>query len=207
MLSPQSLEGLDNYKRLIYTPSGASKPVYYDQILLQMLQEVSDTWGCIDISKFSLTGFSGGGQFAHRFFYLHPDRMRSVSIGAPGNATLLDDTQPWPLGIKDVPDLFGGASISAEQLSKVPVQLFVGSADTYHTVGFDGTRAELSRFGVLERLHRNLQEKNIEHRFDVEPGVAHRGDLLLHFVQPFVFEQLPSKKPRVNGSHPNGLSK
>lgn len=42
--------------------------VKHDLLLLQMLEEVSICWPGIDTRKFFLAGFSGGGQFAHRFF-------------------------------------------------------------------------------------------------------------------------------------------
>ena len=186
----QSLVGVDNYKRIVYNQPGLEEPLYYDRIMLQILQEISDIWGSADISKVNLIGFSGGGQFAHRFFYLHPDRLKSVSIGAPGNATYLDPNQPWPLGTKDLAQLFDRATVVIERLRGVPIQLFIGSADTYHTVNYDGSRAELSRYGVLEKLHRNYTEIGLPHTFDVEPGIAHQGDLLLHLVQPMVLKYL-----------------
>lgn len=183
---------MDNYKRLVYEQPGTGKALYFDQIMLQILEEISGMWGSVDIGRVNMSGFSGGGQFVHRFFYLHPDRLKSVSIGAPGNATYLDDTRPWPLGIQDVSDRFNGAVIDKDKLRRVPCQLFVGSADTYHTVGYDGSRAQLSRYGVLEKLHNNLLDVQVPHTFEVEPGVAHRGDLLLHLIQPFISNHLRS---------------
>ena len=181
------MDGVDNYKRLMY--QNLHRTVYYDEVLLQILQEISDMWGGIDISRFNLVGFSGGGQFAHRFFYLHPDRLKSVGIGAPGNATYLESTFPWPRGCKDVEIIFR-RPINFEKLRSVPVQLFIGDADTYHTVNYDGSVAPLSRYGVMEKLHHNFGERGIPHSFEVEPGVAHRGDLLTHLTQPFVLKYL-----------------
>ena len=43
-------------------------------------------------------GFSGGAQFAHRFLYIHPGRLRAVSLGAPGLVTMLDETRAWWVG-------------------------------------------------------------------------------------------------------------
>ena len=153
-----------------------------------------------------MAGFSGGGQFVHRFFYLHPDRLKSLSIGAPGNATYLDQSRPWPLGISDITDRFDGARIELDRLKNVPVQMYIGVADTYHPVKYDGSRGELSRFGVLEKLHHNFVLLGIDPSFEVEPGVEHRGDLLLHLVQLFVLDNIrpPIANGHTNAEHVNG---
>ena len=41
-------------------PPGARKR--YDLILFDILQQLKDDWGFIDIEQFGLAGFSGGGQ-------------------------------------------------------------------------------------------------------------------------------------------------
>lgn len=58
-LTNQCLDGIDNYKRLVYLPIGAAEPIFFDRILLQILEEFSSIGGSIDISKFKLVGFSG----------------------------------------------------------------------------------------------------------------------------------------------------
>lgn len=74
----------------------------YDQILLDMIDCVASEWGSVDTRTFAIVGFSGGGQFVHRFFYLYPERVHAVSIGAPGRATPLVD-KAWPEGITGAP--------------------------------------------------------------------------------------------------------
>lgn len=76
--------------------------VRYDSILLDMIDCVAAEWGSVDTRTFAIVGFSGGGQFVHRFFYLYPERVHAVSIGAPGRATPLVD-KPWPEGIRGAP--------------------------------------------------------------------------------------------------------
>lgn len=76
--------------------------VRYDSVLLDMIDCVASEWGSIDTRTFAIVGFSGGGQFVHRFFYLYPERVHAVSIGAPGRATPLIDA-PWPEGIAGAP--------------------------------------------------------------------------------------------------------
>src|SRR5688572_11300813 len=102
--------------------------VRYDQVLLAMVDEAAAMLGAA-FPKFMLFGYSGGGHFAHRFYYLHPQRLHAVSVGAPGSVTLLDDSRDWWVGTRNVQALFGRA-IDLDVLRAVRVQLVVGAADT-----------------------------------------------------------------------------
>lgn len=65
-----------------------------------------------------MAGFSGGGQFAHRFLYLQLERLHAVSTGAPGRITMLDENWKWPAGIKDVFEVFDGVVINKSKESR-----------------------------------------------------------------------------------------
>ncbi len=52
----------------------------YDTVLLSMIEEAGAMLQA-SFGKFMLFGYSGGGHFVHRFFYLHPERLHAVSIG------------------------------------------------------------------------------------------------------------------------------
>lgn len=82
----------------------------------------------IDTRRFCLHGFSGGGQFTHRFFYLHPRRLSAVSIGAPGRVTPAGPSQPWWLGTDGFAEVFG-RDPDIESMRAVPVQMVVGDRD------------------------------------------------------------------------------
>jgi hypothetical protein len=75
-----------------------------------------------------MVGFSGGGQFAHRFLYLYPERWAAVSVGAPGRVTMLNFSQKWPVGVADTETLFD-RSVSLNRIQQVAIQLVVGSGD------------------------------------------------------------------------------
>ena len=78
--------------------------------------------GCIETEKFFLFGHSGGGQFVHRFLYLHPDRLKAVNIGAPGRPTYLDFEENFYWGVKDFKQVFG-QELDLPAIRKVPVIL------------------------------------------------------------------------------------
>ncbi|OTA98911.1 hypothetical protein M426DRAFT_325620 [Hypoxylon sp. CI-4A] len=210
-LFPTGLDGpndLDSYKLL------RSKTLRSDLALLAMLDEVAVRWPEIDTDKIFLAGFSGGGQFAHRFLYLYPERLAAVSVGAPGHVTALDDQQDWPAGIRDVETLFG-RGVDKELIKKVPIQLIVGDADNkvhgsgefwdwlkvlkaQHGIGpaTDGDAKPLlpmekGRIDTLSRLRDAWRAEGIDATLViVEGGVGHdvKGvrESVLGFVQPWI---------------------
>ena len=181
-LFPPGLFGDDNpdgYKVL------SEKGLRYDEVLHAMVREASESTGC-DGDRFFLHGYSGGGQFAHRYLLLHPERVRAASIGAPGAVTLIDDEQPWWAGVADVPQRFG-RSLDLETLRAVPIQLLVGSDDT-DPAGLreqppsrwwasDAERRGAHRITRLQALQRSLLAAGARPAFELMPGVGHgEGD-------------------------------
>jgi poly(3-hydroxybutyrate) depolymerase len=154
--------------------------IRFDHILLDMIDDVRETFGITE-EKFLLHGFSGGGQFTHRMFYLHPGRLAAVSVGAPGRATYLDESEDWYAGIRDFEIQFG-KPIDMVALKKVPVLLLAGLEDTESVdytedVSFTGA---LKKYGDnrLERI-RSLLQNYLEHGLTVHleevPGIGHEG--------------------------------
>lgn len=169
-------EELHNYIFLHY------RGIRYDRILLAMVDEVRERFG-LAAHRFWLAGFSGGGQFAHRFMYLHASQLAAVSVGAPGIVNSLDEACDWFVGVRDVPTLFGQA-VDRAGLRGLPVQVVVGGED----IGTDivvrppdalyrdrvndagATRVERARF-----LHRLLEAAGVDARLDIVPGAAHEA--------------------------------
>ena len=157
---PPKLEGgsMDKILREIVQIPGANKStskdedtyqihsdVRHDLVLLEMLSEIGLRWPAIEVRKVYMVGFSGGGQFTHRFLYLHPDRLLGASIGAPGNVTYLDLQKEWPTGISNLDKIFG-KSVDIESVKAVPVLCVVG-ADDVKAHG-PKARAELKRENI-----------------------------------------------------------
>jgi poly(3-hydroxybutyrate) depolymerase len=188
-------DDLHNYKFIGY------RGIRFDEVLLAMVEEVAQTYP-IDPEAFYLHGFSGGGQFAHRFSYLHPDRLAGVSIGAPGRVTLLDDDLPWWLGTADIEHRFG-RPVDLAALRRVPVLMVVGDqdVDTWEITNpgdpnwMDGTeQTGETRVDRLRTLERNFVEHGIEVRFVLVPGVGHRGSLVLPPVRDFFAELIAARR-------------
>ncbi|MDL5160528.1 alpha/beta hydrolase [Actinomycetospora termitidis] len=180
-------DDLHNYKFIAY------RGIRFDQVLLGMVDEVGERYR-VRTDKFLLHGFSGGGQFTHRFLYLHPDRLAAASIGAPGRITMLDPTNPWWLGTADLAERFG-QDIDLDAARRVAVQMVVGEQDveTWEINNPGGTNwmpgadaAGATRVERLRALHHNFAEHGIEARFDLVPGVGHNGLQMLPTVQDFL---------------------
>jgi poly(3-hydroxybutyrate) depolymerase len=190
-------DDLHNFKFIEY------RGIRYDEVLLAMVAEVAERYP-VDADSFYLHGFSGGGQFAHRFFYLHPERLAGVSIGAPGRVTQLDDSLPWWLGTKDFEERFG-RPVDLDALRRVPVLMVVGDQDTdtweINNPGepnwMDGAeQAGETRIDRLQTLERNFVVHGIDVRFVLVPGVGHRGSLTLPPVRDFFSELIWSRTRR-----------
>lgn len=202
-LFPAGLAGpheLDSYK-VLQSPALRS-----DFALLSILDEISHRWPGVQTEKIFLMGFSGGGQFAHRFLYLYPERLVAISVGAPGRVTALDNKQEWPRGVGDVETRFG-RSIDKQNIQNVAIQLIVGSIDDQVHGGSDfqewlqqyaerrkdqpsqSSTLPIMRRGRLQTL-RNLQsewkEYGIEAQLDVVDGVGHNFPGVLQYVLQFI---------------------
>jgi poly(3-hydroxybutyrate) depolymerase len=164
----------------------------YDGVLLAMVDEVAQEFG-IASRRFVLFGFSGGAQFAHRFFYLHPERLHAVSLAAPGMVTLVDDAHDCWIGVRDFAARFG-QPVDSSALRRVQVQTLVGANDAVPHVGVEGStaydHAGRHRVERLRTLARNFRDHGIDvEHLEVE-GVAHEFGRLGEAALPFLRREL-----------------
>ena len=163
-------DDVDNYKGILF------EGIRYDELLLSMLAQAAKRWR-LDTDRVLLAGFSGGGQFAHRFTYLHPERVRAVSIGAPGRVTLPDDA-PWPHGLGGVVEIFG-SSVDLSRIETVPTQVVVGADD--HASEMLAAMAQdpreawagTTRVERAERLASGLSACGAPVELTIVPGAGH----------------------------------
>lgn len=135
--------------------------------------------------RFYLHGYSGGGQFAHRFLYLHPARLRGVSIGAPGSITHPTRARSWPGGIGDAEKMFGSEPDFA-LIAEVPVQILVGEKDTETGMLSRDDVAGATRVERAKYLHSKLVERGVSATLSIVPDVAHDGNKCLPTVESWL---------------------
>lgn len=183
---------LENYKLIDF------EGTRYDLILLSMVDEVRSKYR-IDGDKFNLFGFSGGGHFSHRFFYLHPHRLNALSIGAPGMITFIDNDNDWWVGTRNLYWRFN-AYMNLDAMREVDVHMVVGSEDTeswedeiepespYSMPGVE--RATYNTAGAnrqirLANLKKNFEEHGIAVRFDTVDRAGHDETYMFPSMQVF----------------------
>ena len=98
-----------------------------DLALIRVLNDVGSRLGC-DTSKVDIFGFSGGAQFAHRFAFAHPQRVRQLVLGAAGWYTMPDRSVSYPYGIGDSRGL-DAVSFRASYIARTQVLVVVGQED------------------------------------------------------------------------------
>ena len=187
---------IDNYKRILY------HDIRFDLVLLQMISELSARYQ-LTFSDLYLHGFSGGGQFAHRFLLLHPDALAAASIGAPGAVTLVDPERDWWVGTRDLRARFG-VDLDLEALRRVPVLTVIGQDDSGHDEVFvpegsrhwmpDANRAGDDRQERLVSLAENLSSLGVSVTSVSVPGAAHRGMAMLPDVMAFFAREMERRE-------------
>jgi pimeloyl-ACP methyl ester carboxylesterase len=92
-----------------------------------MLAELRQALGLL-LGRVSLFGYSGGGQFAHRYLMAHPSRVTSAVVAAPGWFTFPERTHAYPYGTRGARRQLG-VRMRAEAFLRVPVLVAVGDLD------------------------------------------------------------------------------
>jgi pimeloyl-ACP methyl ester carboxylesterase len=116
--------------------------------LRQMLDEVGRQTS-VDADRSYLFGYSGGGQFAHRFAMAFPDRVKSAVIGSAGWYTLPDSELLYPFGIADNPRI-SGLTFEPDRFLKTPMHVFVGPRDASR----NGALRKSEKLDVLQGQNR-----------------------------------------------------
>ncbi len=150
--------------------------------------------------QFYLFGYSGGGQFAHRYVMAHPEKVRAVVAAAAGWYTFPDQRRDYPYGLRVNGDL-SGVRFLREEFLRVPALAVVGSKDTTRDENLrrsrrldaqqGRTRVERGRNWVAAMCEASIQQSVCPtHRFEVLRGVGHSfeesmsaglGQLVLEF--------------------------
>lgn len=186
----------DGFKHLV------EGDIRYDRALLDMVDEISDRYGK-RFDQFALFGFSGGGQFANRFAYLHPEKLWAVSIGAPGSVTLLDIDRDWWVGLRGFEQQFGKA-FNLDALKRVPVHMVVGKADleTWEITHRAGGRHNMpgandagkTRPERIRTLKASFEVAGVHVVLDELDNVPHNGMMAVSAVQDFLAAVLRERR-------------
>ncbi len=169
--------------------------VRWDVRLLAMVEDVGRAHA-IDVTRVDLVGYSAGGQFAHRFLYVHPERLEQIAAGGIGRVTVPKTVDSWPDGVADMAAVTGKA-FDVEAVGRPRILLYVGDQD----LGADGLergeaadRHGLTRLERARSLHRAWLEVGIPHEYVEVPGMKHDDGGFEH-VQRFLSQGASAVKP------------
>ncbi|MDO4265603.1 MAG: alpha/beta hydrolase [Eubacteriales bacterium] len=158
-------DDINSYKLL------SDQGIRYDLALLSMVDDMAARYPGVNTEKFFMFGHSGGGQFVNRFLFVHPNRLKAVSIGAPGRPTFLNFEEDYFWGVRDFKKYFD-KELDLEAVKKVPVQITVGEKDTLF-IG-DSPYGD-NRVSRMKSLKKNLEENGISTELEILPGLAHEA--------------------------------
>ena len=148
----------------------------------QMLQDAS-AWLGINPAPLHVFGFSGGGQFAHRYAMFYPNRVARMVLGAPGWYTFPDPDRRYPLGLRSA-DLWPHLKFSPGKFLKIPSLVMVGDEDDIRDDDLNKSR-HIDAFQGLNRVERAERWVNAmralaraydvpsDFRFEIVPNANH----------------------------------
>jgi pimeloyl-ACP methyl ester carboxylesterase len=159
----------------------APEPPRADRVLIDMIDEVAGLLS-MRFTRTVMFGFSGGAQFAHRFCYVHPERVQAVSVGAPGFVTLPWRHKAWWTGVSDMQQRFG-RDYDPQAMRRVAVQTVIGSLDNepspvWTPAEMGLTQGEYEAYGHtrmarIETLTKAWREEGMSVEHTVIDGVGH----------------------------------
>ena len=122
-----------------------------DMAFDQVRQDVYE-WLEIGPTPMCMFGFSGGGQFLHRYALFYPKRVARMVLTAPGWYTFPDPERRYPFGIKSTKD-WPGLKFDLDRFLRIPTLLMVGEDDDLRDKDLNKNR-RIDAFQGLNRIER-----------------------------------------------------
>ena len=124
-----------------------------DLAFQQLISHARDRFG-VPQTSVVLFGYSGGGQFVHRYAMAYPRHVKRIAIAAPGWFTFPDKRIRFPRGISEtstLPDL----TFDSSRFLKIPSLVLVGDNDVDRDKSLNQRRDIVAQQGRhrLERAH------------------------------------------------------
>lgn len=140
-------ENFPRYQRL----GKSAKEGRADQAFDHIIQDACE-WLQQAFAPLRIFGFSGGGQFGHRYAMFYPKRVETLVLAAPGWFTFPDPDQHYPLGLRSTKE-WPKLHFSAERFLKIPTLVVVGEEDDLRDADLNKER-EIDAFQGFNRIER-----------------------------------------------------
>ena len=212
-------EQFSDFQRLGRMGRGQRADLALDRIIGEVLYLTG-----ADTGRLYLYGFSGGGQFAHRYAMAHPERVASVVIGAAGWYTFPNKKRCYPRGIASSKGL-PSVRFDQNQFLRVPMTVIVGDQDIERDPELNKSSRVDKQQGLnrVERARNWIKSMNkaatahdlaAHYQLVVLPGIGHSFEqsVELEAANEIIFSSLFNTR-NANGntrpfsSHDSGLSR
>ena len=119
-----------------------------------------------------------------RFLLAHPEKLKAVSIGAPGRPTFIDPDTDYFWGTRNFREIFD-KDLDLEKIREVPVQITVGEKDTKFIGESPYGTCRVERMKSLQKNFRDHGVRTVE--LEILPGLEHADgdDVRVHTAQHF----------------------
>jgi pimeloyl-ACP methyl ester carboxylesterase len=135
----------------------------------QMRHDILD-WLGIPSAPMRIFGFSGGGQFLHRYAMFYPQRVERMVLSAPGWYTFPDPQHKYPYGLRSTRD-WPQLDFPLEGFLGIPTLVFVGEEDDLRDKDLNKAR-EIDSFQGLNRVERAERwinaNRNLARAYDIQ---------------------------------------
>lgn len=165
------------YQQIVDPKSG----IRADEALFDILAAVGAETGLASLPV-DIFGFSGGGQFAHRFAMIHPHAVRACVVVAPGWFSFPDPRRAYPQGLAGLPT--GDRPFDEAAVRAIPMHVVVGEHDTHRDASLRSSPA-LDRRQGHTRLERAVRWHAAMRNWGADP----RGSLTILPAMAHSFSQ------------------
>ncbi len=135
------------FQKLATGVSGDRAEDAFDEVLVDFEARTG-----LSTDKVKLFGYSGGGQFAHRYVMLRPERISRLAIMAAGWFSMPTENVGYPHGIA-ISDATSGRHFDPLKILSIPTCVFVGSNDIArdHSLNSDAIIDQMQGLTRIER--------------------------------------------------------
>ncbi|WP_146032871.1 hypothetical protein [Geothermobacter hydrogeniphilus] len=119
-----------------------------DSAFDRIMHDAAELIGC-DPLPLRGFGFSGGGQFLHRYALFYPRRVERMVVGAPGWYTFPDPSQRYPLGLRSSKE-WPRLRFNPVRFLSIPTVVLVGEEDDIRDEDLNKSR----RIDAVQGLNR-----------------------------------------------------